>query len=117
MAEEGKGAALAILGVVAVIAVVGLVLLFKGGTGKVTYGPGPFIEPSAKKACSIIMCQNGMGAVVVGEKEDFWVCRCPQQFQEQRIVDWSNAWRGDEARDGGLPSYGESWLVRKIREY
>jgi hypothetical protein len=39
MAEEGKGIALAILGIVAVIAVVGLVLLFKGGlTGKGIYG-------------------------------------------------------------------------------
>lgn len=37
MAEEGKGVALAILGIVAVIAVVGLVLLFKGATGKVAY--------------------------------------------------------------------------------
>jgi hypothetical protein len=36
MAEEGKGIAMAILGIVAVIAVVGLVLLFKGGaTGNV----------------------------------------------------------------------------------
>jgi len=35
MAEEGKGVALAILGIVAVIAVVGLILLFKGATGKV----------------------------------------------------------------------------------
>ena len=34
MAEEGKGIAFAILGIVAVIAVVGLVLLFKGATGK-----------------------------------------------------------------------------------
>lgn len=38
MAEEGKGVALAILGVVAVIAVVGLVLLFSGATGKVSEG-------------------------------------------------------------------------------
>ena len=38
MAEEGKGVALAILGVVAVIAVVGLVLLFKGATGKMSEG-------------------------------------------------------------------------------
>jgi hypothetical protein len=36
MAEEGKGIALAILGIVAVIAVVGLVLLFTGATGKVS---------------------------------------------------------------------------------
>lgn len=34
---EGKGVALAILGVVAVIAVVGLILLFTGATGKVAY--------------------------------------------------------------------------------
>jgi len=40
MAEEGKGVALAILGVVALIAVVGLVLLFKGATGNVVaYDP------------------------------------------------------------------------------
>ena len=36
--EEGKGVALAILGIVAVIAVVGLVLLFSGATGKGIYG-------------------------------------------------------------------------------
>jgi hypothetical protein len=40
MAEEGKGVALAILGVVAVIAVVGLVLLFTGTTGGWSMG-GP----------------------------------------------------------------------------
>ena len=38
MAEEGKGVALAILGIVAVIAVVGLVLLFTNATGKGIYG-------------------------------------------------------------------------------
>jgi len=42
MAEEGKGVALAILGIVAVIAVVGLVLLFTGATGK-------FVEPGLPK--------------------------------------------------------------------
>ena len=36
MAEEGKGVALAILGIVAVIAVVGLILLFTGATAKVS---------------------------------------------------------------------------------
>lgn len=36
MAEEGRGVALAILGIVAVIAVVGLVLLFTGATAKVS---------------------------------------------------------------------------------
>lgn len=38
MAEEGKGIAMAILGIVAVIAVVGLVLLFTGATGKFAGG-------------------------------------------------------------------------------
>ena len=38
MADEGKGVAMAILGIVAVIAVVGLVLLFTGATGKISYG-------------------------------------------------------------------------------
>ncbi len=38
MAEEGRGVALAILGIVAVIAVVGLVLLFTGATGKFSGG-------------------------------------------------------------------------------
>ncbi len=40
MAEEGKGIAFAILGIVAVIAVVGLVLLFKGWTADVAYTTG-----------------------------------------------------------------------------
>ncbi len=38
MAEEGKGVAMAILGIVAVIAVVGLVLLFTGATGDFSGG-------------------------------------------------------------------------------
>lgn len=38
MADEGRGVALAILGIVAVIAVVGLVLLFTGATGKFSSG-------------------------------------------------------------------------------
>ncbi len=37
MAEEGKAVAFAILGIVAVIAIVGLVLLFKGWTAEVAY--------------------------------------------------------------------------------
>jgi hypothetical protein len=45
MAEEGRGVALAILGVVAVIAVVGLVLLFKGGTGQYVYFDQPKVYP------------------------------------------------------------------------
>ncbi len=38
MADEGRGVALAILGIVAVIGVVGLVLLFSGATGRGIYG-------------------------------------------------------------------------------
>lgn len=38
MAEENKGVALAILGIVAVIAVVGLIMLFTGSTGQGVYG-------------------------------------------------------------------------------
>ena len=52
MAEEGKGVAMAILGIVAVIAVVGLVLLFNGASGKGVYGgemlqswENPFRQP------------------------------------------------------------------------
>ncbi len=38
MVDEGRGIALAILGIVAVIAVVGLVLLFSGAAGQGVYG-------------------------------------------------------------------------------
>lgn len=46
--EEGKGVAMAILGIVAVIAVVGLILLFTGATGNGSYGgaltrPGTYL--------------------------------------------------------------------------
>jgi hypothetical protein len=41
MADEGKGVAFAILGIVAVIAVVGLVLLFKGMAGQVASAMEP----------------------------------------------------------------------------
>lgn len=50
MAEEGRGVALAILGVVAVIAVVGLVLLFAGRTtGKVS---APFAKTYTRSSTS-----------------------------------------------------------------
>lgn len=113
---------MAILGVVAVIAVVGLVLLFKGGAGKATLGPGPFIEPSPEKACSTVMCENGMGGVVLGEQQraegEFWVCGCSEFFADRDIADWSNQWKGDEARVGlDFPNTDRVWLIRKIREY
>jgi hypothetical protein len=117
---ETKGIALAILGIVAVIAVVGLVLLFKGGTGQVSYStwPVPFIEEDAQRLCNDIQCQNGMGAIVIGEKSDYWVCGCPEFFADQRISSWSNAWKGDEANHGlEFPNADNAFLIRKFREY
>lgn len=117
MAEEGKGVALAILGIVAVIAVVGLVLLFKGGAGKVSYGGGPFIQEPADRLCNNIQCENGEGGIVVGETPTHWICACPHNFQAQHIADWSNQWRGDDAH-GSRPFYADSaLLVSKVREY
>ncbi len=118
---ENKGIALAILGIVAVIAVVGLVLLFKGATGNVAYRPYPFITQDGQRACGLIQCQNGQGAVYVGESNTpgvpSYACICPNQFQEQRIADWSNQWRGDEGHDG-LSSYDDGVrYVSQIRTY
>ncbi len=119
---ENKGVALAILGIVGVIAVIGLVLLFKGASGNLSYDVNDFITPSAEKACSSIMCNNGMGAVVLGDElraeGEFWVCGCSEQFEDQTIADWSNQWKGDEGRKPlAFGSMDNVWLVRKIRTY
>ena len=60
MADEGKGVALAILGVVAVIAVVGLVLLFLQAkvTGKVTDQGGRYLVDAARLAGSPEFADN-----------------------------------------------------------
>ena len=60
MADEGKGLALAILGVVAVIAVVGLVLLFLQArvTGKATDQGGRFSVESTRLAGSPDFADN-----------------------------------------------------------
>ena len=64
MAEEGKGVALAILGIVAVIAVVGLVLLFKGGTGSAIEFPGvPKIYPG-----KVVQGETGQGFNTYGNR-------------------------------------------------
>lgn len=57
MAEEGKGLTLIILGIVAVIAVVGLVLLFSkaGATGGYVMGSS-FVQFEPKEACARIGC-------------------------------------------------------------
>jgi hypothetical protein len=63
MAEEGKGIALAILGIVAVIAVVGLVMLFKGGTGGFVGGYGsPKVYPG-----HVVQGDTGPGFQYAGE--------------------------------------------------
>ena len=51
--EEGKGVAMAILGIVAVIAVVGLVLLFSGASGKIISGkPTIIYSPATWSPCT-----------------------------------------------------------------
>lgn len=60
MAEEGKGVALAILGIVAVIAVVGLILLFTGATGKYV---GSSVDPKLYTRESIAGVAGGAANV------------------------------------------------------
>jgi hypothetical protein len=54
--DEGKGVALAILGIVALIAVVGLVLLFKGGTGNYVSYNVPKLYPG-----KVVKGETGQG--------------------------------------------------------
>lgn len=62
--EEGRGVSLAILGVVAVIAVVGLVLLFTGATGEfVGYGL-PKLYPG-----KVVLGETGQGFPYLGGGE------------------------------------------------
>jgi len=81
MAEEGRGVALAILGIVAVIAVVGLVMLFKGTAGQVSQGmlgaakvyPGHVVAGDTGQGFNYL----GEGAYVTEQKGDclsneFW---------------------------------------------
>ncbi|MEM4247634.1 MAG: hypothetical protein QXR48_00885 [Candidatus Woesearchaeota archaeon] len=125
MTEEGKGIALAILAIVALIAVVGLILLFKGATAKVSYSyekPFNMIVQPAERLCANMACNNGVGAIVLGEETrqdgEYWICGCPKQFIDKKITDWSNRWKGDEARDGlDFGNYEFIWRVRKFREY
>lgn len=53
---EGKGLALIILGIVAVIAVVGLVLLFKGGVTGNYVAESTFVQFEPNEACAEIGC-------------------------------------------------------------
>jgi hypothetical protein len=122
MAE--KGIAMAILGIVALIAVVGLVLLFRGATGDVSYSyekPYTFIEQPGERLCQNMDCEDGHGALLIGEETrqdgEYWVCGCPSQYQDRQIKDWSNTYKGDESHGELEFSYDWVWRVRKIREY
>lgn len=127
MAEEGKGVALAILGIVALIAVVGLILLFKSGaTGDSTFASyikkSTLIEQSGERLCSNMACRSGMGAIMIGSEEHldgkYYVCACPSQFTDQRISDWSNQWKGDPAQDSlKMGDYENVWRVKSTREF
>ncbi|MEM4242425.1 MAG: hypothetical protein QXM31_00820 [Candidatus Woesearchaeota archaeon] len=64
MAEEGKGVALAILGIVAVIAVVGLILLFTGATGDYAAFGVPKLYPG-----KVVKGEIGQGFPYLGEGE------------------------------------------------
>lgn len=80
---EQKGIGLTILGVVAIIAIVGLVLLFTGGaTGKAAYKGLPGGVASSKDVCSgILDCNGPLQATWSGftfmSGQRYHVCRCP----------------------------------------
>ena len=114
---DNKGTTLAILGIIAVIAVVGLVLLFSGASGNLAFRPYPHVEIDAQKACSVMACAGGGGAVVVGEDDAFWICVCPEHFQEQNIAQWSNQWKGDPMH-GEIPFNADTnKYMLKVRKY
>jgi hypothetical protein len=126
MAEESKGVGIAILLAVAVISAAGLIVLFKGtATAEVSYSyekPYTFIQQNPRRLCENMDCQNGNGALVIGEQTihgtEYWVCGCSKQFADKRIADWSNTYTGDPAHDSNeFSNYEAVWLVRKFREY
>lgn len=127
MEEKGKGIALAILGIVAVIAVVGLIMLFKSGmTGDSTFASyikkSTLISQSGERLCSNMACNTGMGAILIGVENhldgDYYVCACPSQFNDKKIEDWSNSWKGDPARgERDVASYEFVWRIKSTREY
>ncbi len=89
MAEEGKGVALAILGIVAVIAVVGLVLLFTGSTGK-------YVLPSVAKVYPghVVAGDTGPGFQYAGEGAYVYdqqgSCLSNEFFAQNPVADTSN---------------------------
>jgi hypothetical protein len=81
MAEEGKGLAMVILGIVAVIAVVGLVLLFSKGSATGNYAmASTFAQFSPQEACDNVGCPlkdvEGAAASYATQGPLLAVCAC-----------------------------------------
>ena len=85
MAEEGKGIALTILGIVAVIAVVGLVLLFTGaGTGKYA-APGVKIYGGAQKGVDYPYLEGRKVAGAYGDQYSAQYTQIPDVSKERYV--------------------------------
>jgi hypothetical protein len=80
MAEEGKGLALVILGIVALIAIVGLVLLFKGSATGNYVAESTFVQFSPQEACDRVGCPlkgiEGVTASYATQGPLMAVCAC-----------------------------------------
>jgi hypothetical protein len=92
---EGKGLALIILGIVAVIAVVGLVLLFKGSTTGNYIAESTFVQFAPDEACAKIGCMlkgvTGAAASYATQGPLLAVCDCAGKEVSTPIVrqfDW-----------------------------
>lgn len=82
--EENKGISMAILGIVAVIAVVGLVMLFSGGTGKYVMYSYPKVYPG-----KVVALETGPGFQEPGEGANVYQQRGPclsNEFWSQNPV-------------------------------
>jgi hypothetical protein len=95
MAEEGKGLALVILGIIAVIAVVGLVLLFsKASTTGAYVEAGTFVQFEPNEACERAGCTlKGVegGTTYASQGPLMAVCDCMGREMVTPIVrpfDW-----------------------------
>ncbi len=106
-----NGTSVAILGILAVIAILGLVMMLNGATGAITT---PVITSTGEEACSIVDCNYGKGGIVIGEEGDFWLCGCPNQFSDRTIADWGTK-SASTARE--FPNLDNAWRIRKIRTY
>lgn len=98
MDEQGKGLAMVILGIVAVIAVVGLVLLFSkaGATGKYVTG-SEFVQFQPEEACERMGCTlKGVevGPLMRARGSPMAICDCAGQEVETYMSRPFN-WRGE----------------------